>query len=97
MIAAPVMEVTRLRDEIERIDRDLVTLIAQRVHVACEIGAAKRAAGLPTIDPEREAAIIRRSSQLARDVGVSTEEVRDIFWRLVGLARRAQLESLHER
>jgi|GEM_PF-538521 len=86
-------EVVRLRDEIERIDRDLVTLIAARVQVAHAIGAAKRAAGMPTVDTEREAAIIRRSAALARNAGVSTEVVRDIFWRLVGLARRAQLEQ----
>lgn len=86
-------EVARLRDEIERIDRDLVMLIAARVQVAHAIGAAKRAAGMPTVDTEREAAIIRRSAALARNAGVSTEAVRDIFWRLVGLARRAQLEQ----
>lgn len=91
-IAAPGMELSSLRSEIERIDRDLITLIAERVQVACAIGESKRAAGLPTVDPAREAAIIRRSAHLAREAGVSAEEVRDIFWRLVALSRRAQLE-----
>lgn len=93
MIATAQPEVTHLRAEIERIDRVLIDLIAERVQVACAIGAAKREAGVPTIDTAREAAIIRRSADLARDAGISEEDVRDIFWRLVALSRRAQLDS----
>ena len=85
-------ELVRLRDEIERVDRALVKLIAERVALARSIGLQKRNAGLPTLDPAREAAIIRRSSKLARDAGLGEEDVREIFWHIVGLCRRAQLE-----
>jgi chorismate mutase len=87
-------DLLRLRDEIERIDRALVKLIAERVELARSIGFQKRTAGLPTLDPAREAAIIRRSSTLAREAGLGEEDVREIFWHLVGLCRRAQLEPL---
>lgn len=89
-------ELSRLRDEIERIDRSIVNLIAERVRVARTIGSAKRAAGLPTLDPAREALIIRRSGTLAREAGLSLgeEDVREIFWHLVGLCRRAQIEPV---
>jgi chorismate mutase len=87
-------DLARLRNEIERIDRALVKLIAERVALARAIGFEKRSAGLPTLDPAREAAIIRRSSKLAREAGLGEEDVREIFWHLVGLCRRAQLEPL---
>jgi len=40
MISAPNPELDRVRGEIERIDRQLVTLIAERVQAAREIGRA---------------------------------------------------------
>jgi chorismate mutase / prephenate dehydratase len=82
-----------LRAEIERIDRALIGLIAERVTVARRVGAAKRAAGLPTLDPAREAAVVRRAGELAREAGLADEDVRYIFWHLIGLSRRAQMEE----
>lgn len=86
-------DLARLREEIERIDRALIHLIAERVRLARAVGAAKRAAGMPTLDPAREAVIIRRSGTLAREAGLAEEDVREIFWHLVGLSRRAQLDA----
>lgn len=83
--------VVPLRDRIESLDRDIVDRIAERVALAEQIGRAKREHGLPTLDPGREAAVIRRATDMARDAGVEEEAVRDIFWHLVGLCRRAQL------
>ena len=85
-------EMDRLREEIEGIDRQLIELIARRVDLAREVGRAKRAAGLPTLDPAREAAVVRRAGQVAREVGIEDEDVRYIFWHLIGLSRRAQNE-----
>jgi chorismate mutase len=85
-------ELRDVREEVERIDRELIALIAERVRLARRLGEAKRAAGLPVLDPAREAAVVRRASALAREAGVPEEDVRYIFWHLIGLARRAQLE-----
>jgi chorismate mutase len=82
-----------LRQEIERVDRALVGLIAERVRLARAVGEAKRAAGLPTLDPAREASIVRRAGLLAREVGLAEEDVRSVFWTLIGLSRRAQVEE----
>ena len=82
-----------LREEIEAIDRSLIELIARRVDLAREVGRAKRAEGLPTLDPAREAAVVRRAGQVAREVGIEDEDVRYIFWHLIGLSRRAQSEG----
>jgi chorismate mutase len=86
-------ELEAIRSEIERVDRALVALIGERVRLARAVGAAKRAAGLPTLDPAREAAVVRRAGALAREAGLDDEEVRYIFWHLVGLSRRAQVEE----
>jgi len=85
-------DLDRLRAEIERVDRALLGLIGERVRAANRVAAAKRAAGLPTLDPAQEAAVIRRAAALARDAGLPEEDVRDLFWHLVGLTRRAEQE-----
>lgn len=89
--ASAQAELSRLREEIERVDRTMIELIATRVRLAREVGAAKRAAGLPTLDPAREAAVIRNAAVLARQANLVDDDVRQIFWHLVGLSRRAQL------
>lgn len=93
MSADPAAELAALREEIERIDRELVGLIATRVRLARRVGAAKRAVGRPTLDPTREAAVVRRATETARQAGLAEEDVRDIFWHLIGLSRRAQTEG----
>jgi chorismate mutase len=46
-------ELARLRSEIEQVDRALIELIARRMELGRQVGNAKRAAGLPALDPAR--------------------------------------------
>ena len=50
-------ELARIRGEIERIDRGLIGLIAERVALARRVGPLKQALGMPILDPPREAAL----------------------------------------
>jgi chorismate mutase len=81
-----------IRERIEQVDREIVGLIAERVRLAREVGVAKRELGVPTLDPAREAMVVRHAGELAREAGVGDEDVRYIFWHLIGLSRRAQME-----
>jgi chorismate mutase len=86
-------ELTRCREEIERIDNEIVGLLARRLALGKRTGELKRLAGLPILDPTREAAVIRRVAGVARDAGLPPEAVRDVFWQIVGMSRRAQEEG----
>jgi chorismate mutase len=46
--------------------------------------------GLPILDPGREAQVIRGAVEAARTEGLPDEQVREIFWRILGLSRAAQ-------
>jgi chorismate mutase len=83
----------RCRQQIEGLDRELVSLLGKRVALSKEIGAIKKVAGLPTLDPAREAEVIRRAAAMAREVGLSDEKVRDIFWHVIGLSRAVQVDE----
>jgi chorismate mutase len=80
-----------LRERIEQVDREIIAQIGERVRLAREVGAAKREMGVPALDPAREAVVVRRACELAREAGVGEEDVRYIFWHLIGLSRRVQM------
>ena len=48
------MELSDYRVQIDRIDRQLVELFAQRMETAAGIAAYKKEHGLPVLDPIRE-------------------------------------------
>ena len=83
-------ELTRCREEIEVIDREIIGLLARRLTLGKRTGDLKRLAGLPILDPTREAAVIRRVTEEARETGLPAEPIREVFWQIVGMSRRAQ-------
>jgi chorismate mutase len=87
---AALETLAKWRHEIESIDRQIIDLLADRVAVSKEIGAMKKVAGLPTLDPAREAEVIRRAAAMAREQGLNDEKVRDIYWHIIGLSRGVQ-------
>jgi chorismate mutase len=89
-VSPEMAQLTRIRKEIEGIDNEIVALLARRLALGKETGEIKRTAGLPILDPTREAAVIRRVTGVARDAGVPAEPLREIFWQIVGMSRRAQ-------
>lgn len=89
----PLAELVQCRAEIEEIDRRLIALLAERVTLGRKTATIKRAAGLPILDPQREAEVIRRAVTTAREHDLPVEAVRELFWHVVGLSRRAQEET----
>jgi chorismate mutase len=88
--AAALEELARCRAEIERIDHEIISLLAERLTLGKRTGDLKRIAGLPILDPTREAAVIRRVTTAAREAGLPPEPVREVFWQIVGMSRREQ-------
>ena len=88
--ASAVEELARCREAIERIDNQIVALLAERLTLGKRTGELKHAAGLPILDPTREAAVIRRVTAAAREAGIPAEPIRDVFWQIVGMSRRVQ-------
>ena len=79
------------RAEIERIDRAIVVLVADRVLAGERAAATKRAAGLPLLDPEQEDRVVHRAAAFAREAGLPENEIRELSRLLIGLTRRRQV------
>lgn len=86
-------EIDELRAGIGAVDRQIIERVAERVDLARRIGELKRETGGPTLDPEREAAVIRRAVEAAREHDLPAEPIRELFWSLMSLCRTAQLED----
>lgn len=84
---------TALREELNALDTELVDLLARRVALARRIGAEKRASGLATLDTRREAQVVAAAARQARRAHLPEEAVRDIFWPVVAMCRRAQQDD----
>ena len=48
------MELTQAREEIDRIDNEIIKLVAKRLSVAKEIGKLKKSKNLPVENKQRE-------------------------------------------
>jgi chorismate mutase/prephenate dehydratase len=87
-------ELHRLRDEIDALDRQIVTLLNERAKLALEVGQAKTAAGWRRIrDLEREREVLIRVA-VANEGPMPQAELLGLYRRLIAAARA--LES-HDR
>ncbi|WP_338862770.1 prephenate dehydratase [Mycetohabitans rhizoxinica] len=79
-----------LRERIDEIDRQLITLLNQRAQIALEVGEVKKAYNAPVFWPEREQQVISRLQALS--TGPLGGEHIALIWREIMAASR-QLEK----
>ena len=89
----PHEELRDCRNEIEVVDRRIVALLAQRVSLGVRAAHAKRGAGLPLVDPVREAEVIHRAATEADRHDLPRDAVERVFQQIVVLSRLAQGEA----
>ena len=82
--------VPTLRDEIDRIDREMILLVARRLRRAIEIAERKREQGMPLRSPEREAELLAEVRSEAEQLGIDPEFVAALFDTVLEHTRRAQ-------
>lgn len=72
-------ELSRLRQQIDAIDDNLMELMSQRMEVARKIGSYKQARGMKVVQPERYDNLINRRVGEADAFGLSAEFVRNLL------------------
>ena len=87
-------DLAQLRDELDRVDRQLVELVARRLEVVAAVGRAKAATDSPVRDLTRERAVLDGVVVLAEERGVSGDLVRRIFREIIGHAVDRQVAEL---
>ena len=79
-----------LRDEIDRIDRELVRLVARRLHSSIEIARIKAQRGLPLRSPERETELVAEVAADAARLGVDPAFAAELMTLVLDHSRLAQ-------
>jgi isochorismate pyruvate lyase len=73
-------ELAALRSEIDRIDNELVKLLADRMKVVDQVVAIKKETGLPAFIPDRVEEVARRVREEAKRLG-SPPDLAEIVYR----------------
>lgn len=94
---AGLERVARLRDRIMACDRELIEVLRRRLDLVREIGELKSRLGVPVTDPRREAAVVRKAAELAREEGLDEELVRSLIWSIMSAARSQQYAPTGDR
>ncbi|MDD9953668.1 MAG: chorismate mutase [Candidatus Woesearchaeota archaeon] len=78
------------RDTIDKIDRQLVKLFAQRLQAAEVALREKQTAGTPIHDPAREQEVLENVKKHARELGVDTRVTEELFQQIIAYMREHQ-------
>ncbi|MBI5398958.1 chorismate mutase [Candidatus Woesearchaeota archaeon] len=80
----------KFRDDIRKIDEQLILLLAQRMEVARELGKYKKANNIPVFDADVEAAIIERNRRLAHNNGLGETFVQRLYEVILEESKKTQ-------
>ncbi|MEW6734328.1 MAG: chorismate mutase [Acidobacteriota bacterium] len=89
------MDIEYWRDEIDKLDEQLIKLLNRRSQCAIEIGRIKRTEGLPVYSPAREQQVIENVIRL--NCGpLGNDAVRRLFERIIDESRRVERLAVGE-
>jgi chorismate mutase len=83
-------EIAAPRREIDRLNNEILTRIAERVSVAMRIAEIKRRYGRPVIDPHREEKVLDVVRLRAAEMGLDSEAAARIFAEIIRLTAEAE-------
>ena len=89
-------ELEQYRQEIDRIDGELVKCFLERLAVTGKVGEYKQARGLPVLDPERERRVVAARTALTGDPARKAD-VAALYESIMAIARRQQRHLVRER
>lgn len=76
-------ELQHLREEIDLVDKSLLSLLAKRMQLVAEVGEVKTRYGLPIYAPDREATMLASRRNEAQKMGISPDLIEDVLRRVM--------------
>ena len=84
------MNIENIRNKIDTIDHQIVSLLGSRLNLSREIGEIKNNLNLDIEDKEREKAVIAKIRQIAEEEGLNGEDVEKIYHHIFNISKGAQ-------
>ncbi len=82
--------ISGLRDRIDSIDAELCRIIASRMRIIHEVAEFKKNHGLARIQPERENEILEKSVNLAQELNINPQTIKEIMKILIDEAHSTE-------
>lgn len=76
-------ELQNLREQIDQVDKSLLSLLAKRMQLVAEVGEVKNRHGLPIYAPDREASMLASRRNDAQKMGISPDLIEDVLRRVM--------------
>ncbi len=86
-----------VRVEIDRVDEELVRLLARRIQLVREVADVKVVEGTSLVDVLREAKVIERVRRIGSELGVNPESVESLFRVIMLVCLKEELAYVEER
>lgn len=83
------MDIESLRQEIDKLDAELVRLLNHRAQLVVEIGQLKRASNMPVVELKREHVIYENAAANNRGP-LASQDLNRIFERIIDIMRNIQ-------
>ena len=87
---------SRLREEIDHINDELLELLARRMRISCEIGKYKKEHKMPVIQQNRYNDLMERLVKNGKELGMSEDFLRNILTSIHEESVRRQLEIVND-
>lgn len=71
--------INRLREEIDALDSELISLLAKRMNVAAAVGKLKAEHGLTPLDKKRWQAVLSSRIVMGKKAGLPSAFIRTVF------------------
>jgi chorismate mutase len=90
------MSLEDLRAEVQRVDREIIRLIDERVRLAEDIFESKKTLGVKIEDKNQEKLVMKRALDNATELGLDAGAIKEIFATLIRMSLEKQHELLGE-
>ncbi|MFH1382535.1 MAG: prephenate dehydratase [Chloroflexota bacterium] len=84
------MSLEEFRQKIDKVDAQLIKLIAERIRISEEIGRTKKASGQPVTDNNREKVVIDKVKKLARAEKINPADIENVYRQLIRMSKGVQ-------
>ncbi len=88
------MDLQEIRENLDRIDKEIVLLLAKRVSFIPAVAEYKKKNNLPRIHPEREAQIIESKRKIAFENNLNPDLVEKIYQEIFSESHRIEKEIM---
>ena len=88
------MELSEIRKKIDKLDEELVRIIAKRIALIPDVANYKKENNIPRYNPERENEVIEEKRKLAKELNINPDLIEDLFKRIIEEAHRIEKEII---